>query len=151
MTITPTQFRVNFPAFAETVAYSDAAVTMWLTEAYNSMNPLRWGASLDIGAQLFAAHMLVLDKQGNDTAAEGSGGDPGIDSGILSGASVGSVSANYDTSTGVLPEDGHWARTTYGRRLIWMANLRGLGGMYIAPCGGPGSGLPWPGPITPFG
>ena len=148
MTITPSQFIVNYPAFANTTTYAPSIVQMYLNDAYLMLSAPLWNNMLDRGAQLFAAHYLVLDAQANATAANG--GVPGLEVGPVSSKGVGPLSKSYDTTVGVNPDAGHWAQTMYGRRFYQMQRMVGMSGATIVPDASQGilSGPVWPGPFN---
>ncbi len=147
MTITVAQFRADFSEFGSSVTFPNSAVQYWLNFAYNFMNAARWGSSLDMGAELFAAHNLALEAR---TQAEAkAGGIPGAQVGPINSKSVDKVSIAYDTAAGAEPDAGHWNTTIYGTRYIKLAKMMGAGGLQLGigsvdPINGPG----WSGPLT---
>lgn len=134
--ITPTQFTENFPEFADAAMFPPSAITYWLTYAYILLPAARWGALLDLGAQLFAAHNLVLEAQAQQQAAQ-PGGLPGLSTGLVASTGVGAVSVSYDTASGVNPEDTHFNLTTFGTRFRQMMRDFGAGGLIINGCVNP--------------
>jgi hypothetical protein len=145
--ITTDQFRADFPEFSSTVTYPNSVLQFWLTFAYRMVNADRFASSLDVGAELFTAHFIVLEARSMLESA--SGGIPGQTVGVISNKSVDKVSIGYDTGAGTEAGAGHWNLTIYGTRFIWMCNMFGAGplqfGQGFAP---PESGLAWPGPIN---
>jgi hypothetical protein len=157
--VTVESFRTDLPAFADQTVYPETAVTFWLTLAYQMLNPARWGptpagaspspptASIDIGAELFAAHNLSIEARNQREAA--SSIPPGMHTGVISAKSVDKVSVNYDVKAGINENDGHWNLTVYGTRFMFMVRMFGAGPIQIgpgAPCYDPlSSANAWPG------
>lgn len=141
MAVTAASFRVDFPEFADIVAYPDAVIAYWLAfGALMMLNTDRWGngstaaaspptTPYDMGLELFAAHNLVLQRQAMKSAAKG--GTPGVMTGAVSGKTVGPVTQNYDTNAGIVADAGHWNLTTYGVRFIQLAMMMGSGGIQL--------------------
>jgi hypothetical protein len=129
MTITPTQFRSNFPEFSDATRYSDAMIQMWLTVAASLVNECRWMELTNIGIELVTAHHLVLGVR--DQTAATVGGVPGEMTGPTASKSVDKVSKSYDTGAATLDDAGFWALTTYGIRYLSLARMMGAGGMQI--------------------
>jgi hypothetical protein len=130
MTVTAASFRADFPAFASTTKFPDAAVNFWLVVAGNMLSPDQWGAMLDAGTELFIAHNLALDAQANAEAAT-SAGIPGAKAGALASASVGGVAKSYDTSSSAIQGGGDFNLTAYGKRYLSLAEMFGAGGFQI--------------------
>lgn len=152
MAISVSAFRANFAEFTSAAAYPDGAVSMWLTFAYTFLATNRWGVALDLGAQLYTAHNLVLERM---AAAEGANGAaPGTFTGPIASKSVGDLTISYDPALGVNKDDGHWGLTHYGTRFIKFARQFGSGPVQTQPGITPigqggffiGMGQPWPGP-----
>ena len=156
-TITPTQLRVNFPAFANTRTYTDAQINLWLGIAYQRLTPGRWQTMLDIGAQLYTCHNLTLEARAQAEAANGI--PPGGQVGPLNNKSVDKASAGFDVGAGTYEGAGFYNLTTYGTRFYELMQLFGMGPLQIgAGCdpfnngaftnatGAGGGGAPWPGP-----
>ena len=146
--VTASGFRVNFPEFANRVRYPDSAVNFWLPLGYGFVNPQRWGLKIDLGAQLWAAHWLVLERKAQDEA--NFGGVPGTNTGAVNSKSVDKVSLGYDSAGASEEGAGHWNLTTYGTRFIALGKLLGAGpvqvtdGAYLGPDGyGFGGWGPW--------
>lgn len=129
MTVTPDSFRVDFPEFADNVAYPDSGITFWLTVAGKLLNTLRWQDMLDTATELFVAHQLVLERQAQKSAAKGA--VPGVTTGAISSKTVGPVTQAYDTSAGIDEGAGHWNLSTYGIRLIQLCSLFGAGPIQV--------------------
>ena len=147
MTITPQQLRVDFPEFSSTTVFSNSAVTFWLNVAYQFLNADRWGSTIDLGAELFAAHNLVIEAKAQ--ASSGVGGIPGEQVGPISSKSVDKVSISYDNALAAQDGAGHWNLTVYGTRFARIQRMMGAGPLFIGVGATPvGSGLAWPGPTT---
>lgn len=147
MTITVAQFRADFTEFASTTKYPNSAVTFWLTLAYQLLNADRWGAQIDIGAELFVAHNLVIEAKAQAEFA--AGGIPGGQVGPVNSKSVDKVSVSYDTGAGIQLDAGHWNLSVYGTRFIRLARMFGAGPLFAGVGYVPAlSGMAWPGPST---
>lgn len=123
MTLTPAQFRADFPEFADTTAYPDAQIAAELALGATYINEDRWGALATRGAELVAAHFLVLAKR-DQTA-------PGLVQGVQSSKSVADLSVSYDNASVMNPNDGFWNLTSYGLRYRSLVRLVGAGGMQL--------------------
>lgn len=119
------QFRTDFPEFADTTAYPDGQVNLWLGLGAKLLPVDVWLDLTDLGLELFAAHNLILGRQ--DQAKAARGGQPGQASGVLVAKAVGNVSASYDTGVVTLADAGAWNLTTYGTRFLQFARLVGMG------------------------
>lgn len=145
MTITASQFRTNFPAFANTAQYPAPVIEFYLGLAYSLLNASRWNSSLDYGAQLFVAHNLFLERKAQVEAKKGA--PPGTAAGPVSSKSAGPVSIAWDTGSAAEPNAGHWNNSTYGQRYIRIARLMGMGGAQLGiGCAPPLTGTAWAGP-----
>lgn len=129
MTITVAQFRQNFPEFASIANYPTTGISFWLDIAQKLTNLYRWGDLLDLGQQLFVAHMITLERQNQQQAA--SGGTPGSAVGPVNNKSVDKVSVGFDISSGVQPDAGHWNLTNFGTRFIYLVNMVGSGPLQV--------------------
>ncbi len=147
MAVTVQQLRADFPEFASTTTFPNSTLTFWLNLAYSLLNAQRWGNQLDVGAELFAAHNIVIEARAQ--AASASGGIPGEQVGPMNSKSVDKVSIGYDTSSGIQPDAGHWNMTVYGTRFIRLVRMFGAGPLQIGVGVAPAySGGAWPGPNT---
>jgi hypothetical protein len=149
MAITNAQFRIDYPEFSDNVAYPDSAVTYFLNLAYALLNGDRWGAQLDIGAELFVAHNLAIEKRAQLEAANGE--VPGTTTGPVASKSVDKVSISFDVGSAVQANAGHWNLTIYGTRFARLIRLFGASPIFVGVGFAPvGSGMAWPGPnVTP--
>lgn len=129
MSLSPDQFRTDFPEFADTAMYSDSLITFWATTATSLVDPVRWGTLADMAQELVTAHHLALAAR--DQAAADTGGVPGQISGPLSSKSVDKVSASYDTGAASLRDAGMWALTRYGVQYLQLARMFGAGGIQL--------------------
>lgn len=129
MSITPTQFRTDFPEFGDPTKYSDTLIQMWLTVAASLVNACRWMELTNIGIELVAAHHLALSIR--DQTAAMVGGVPGTMTGPTSAKAVDKVSTSYDTGAAALEGAGFWALTSYGSRYLTLARMMGSGGLQI--------------------
>ena len=130
-TITPTQFRTDFPAFANTTVYPDTSVNIWAITADLLLDANAWGDLLSIGEELFIAHNLVLDGMGN---AEGQrGGLVGFAKGPVSSESGDKVSISYAVQAAMEEGAGHWNMTSYGQRYWALMRMVGTGVVMAVP------------------
>lgn len=129
MSITPTQFRSDFPEFSDPTKYSDTLIQMWLTVAASLVNSCRWMELTNIGIELVTAHHLVMAFK--DETAAASGGAPGTIQGPTASKSIDKVSVSYDTSSAMLSDAGFWALSSYGLRYLSLARMMGAGGLQI--------------------
>lgn len=120
-----TQFRTDFPEFADAVRFPNGTITFWsgLGEKLNSQD--RFGDMWVQAVELFTAHNLVLSAPSRQAAA--TGGLPGGNAGPVASKAVGSVNVSYDTSGAMEANAGHWNQTTYGRQYIHLIRLIGQG------------------------
>jgi Protein of unknown function (DUF4054) len=155
--VSPEQFRQDFREFADTAAYPDSDICFWMGVASLFLNRSRWCDALAIGAELYVAHSLVIEKQALDTSKVG--GWPGMSKGVINSESPGAVTVSYDTAVTTEETAGHWGLTVYGNRFLRMARMFGIGPIQVGPeCGyGPGAlsagfgtnaGGAWSGPIS---
>ncbi len=143
--VTPQQFRLDFPEFTDPILYPPGQLTFWLNMAYGMLNASRWGAQLDVGAELYVAHNVAIEARAQAEAANG--GIPGGQVGPINSKSVDKVSIGYDTGSGVEQGAGHWNLTVYGTRFIRLAKMFGAGPVQIGiGVGVTGGG--WTGPNT---
>lgn len=129
MTVTPDQFAANFPEFADISVYPVSAFDFWYGIAGQLLDEDRWGTLLDVGAQLYVAHNLVLEAQAQRTGA--AGGAPGAASGPMSGKTVDKLSATYDVASAIEVGGGSFNLTTYGQRFFALVMMVGAGGMQL--------------------
>ena len=140
--ITVQQFRADFPEFVSTTMYPNSGIQFWLNFAYKMINAERFGDQLDVGAELFTAHFIVLEANAALTSVNG--GIPGQSGGVLASKSVDKVSVSYDTGAGTEQGAGHWNLTNYGTRFKWMINMFGAGGLQLG-IGSSNTSQPWGG------
>ena len=147
MTIDVTQFRSNYPEFANTDKFPDQVINYWIGIAYQMLSADRWGEQLDFAASLYVAHNVVIEARAVLTS--NAGGLPGEATGPKSSKSVDKVSVSYDVGIASEQGGGHWNLTIYGTRLYRLIKLFGAGPLQVGigaiP---PYSGYAWPGPLT---
>lgn len=140
--ITPSQFRIDFPEFADITVFTDAQITFWASIAVALVNECRWGDDLaTAGAELVVAFNLSLGAANQQTVMNG--GIPGVGGGgPVTGMSVDKVSIEFDASAaaGSLERAGMWALNEYGVRYLTLLRLSGAGVMQVGgyDCGSPG-------------
>lgn len=134
MTVTVASFRTAFPAFASTTVFPDTQVTFWMGLGLLLINVARWGNLADYGQMLFMAHNLSLEWGANRAA--GSGQNPGLVQGALTGGQVDKVSYQRDPGAAMDPANGHWNLSIYGLRYIRLIKMVGAGPVQVgAPSG----------------
>lgn len=154
-TTTIAQFRGDFPEFADTAAYPNSQVQMYLNLAELRLDQARWDALWQYGVELYTAHSLALAKQ--RAAAIAAGGVPGGTAGVVTSESVGGVSYSSDVSIVTTPGAGTYNLTSYGSEYWQLVLQIGIGGIQLgADYGGAGPGDSALGslgviPFTPFG
>ncbi|MDY4387890.1 DUF4054 domain-containing protein [Pectobacterium aroidearum] len=124
------KFRDDFPEFANTIRYPDAAVNFYLGQADILLDQNMQGDQFVYLAELFTAHYTEL--RGRALAAATAGG--GVNSsggGVLTSKSVDKVSASYDVSGIINPDAGFWNNTGYGREFFWWWSMFGAGGRQL--------------------
>jgi hypothetical protein len=117
--------RADFPEFADVAAYPNATVNFWLALGGKLLDAERWADLLDAGLELFVAHNLVLERQAVASAATGA--PPGVSTGMVAAKAVDKVSVNYDTSSAMELDAGHWNLTIYGQRYVRLMRMVGAG------------------------
>jgi hypothetical protein len=122
-----TQFRSDFPEFADSTKYSDAMVAFWLNVAATLVNVQRWASLAVAGQELVTAHYLVIAARDETAAANGT--PPGQVVGLQTAKSVADLSASYDYQYSVVQGAGFWNQTSYGQRYFSLARLFGAGGL----------------------
>ena len=122
VTITADIFVGNFPEFGNTARFPPTQISFWLNQAYAQLDACRWDTALDYGAQLFAAHNLVL----SDRAAQAAAKDASIGDAAnpVQTKTVGGVTVTFDTTAGSIEGAGQWNATSYGQRFY--ALMRGI-------------------------
>jgi Protein of unknown function (DUF4054) len=123
------QFRADFPEFADVVAYPNAMLTTWSTVAEKLVNEDAWQDCYSLGVNLLTAHNLVIAKTNQNAAAVG--GVPSGLSGQIASKTVGSVTAQYDTQAAAEKDAGMYNTTIYGKQFIHYARLFGAGAIQL--------------------
>jgi len=134
--MTPDTFRVAYPEFADTDAYTDERVQLFLDAGALLINRSRWGRMAVYGVGLFCAHSLAL--QAWSLRSIQGGGVPGMAFGITSSKSVSKVSIGYDTSSTAMEGAGPWNYTIYGQQFYFWKQLFGVGGVEMLSYGSSG-------------
>lgn len=118
-------FRVEFPEFADTVAYSSAQIEFWASVAELQVRETIWGDMWATGVKLYVAHEITLAAQNAKTSKFG--GAPGTFGGVPNNKTVGSVSVQYDSTSTAEKDAGYWNLTNYGKQFIRFARIFGAG------------------------
>lgn len=131
-----TQFRADFPQFADTTVYTDSMCTYWSTLAEKLHSPIRFGAVYNNIIELYTAHCITL--QAEEIAVADNGGFPAGMAGAVTSKKVGNVSINYDQQYSFETDAGWFNSTMYGRQYLQLAKMYGKGGMMAGYVGVPG-------------
>lgn len=150
--ITPAQFRANFPEFNNQTRYPTGLIQFWMDWSYLMLNANRFKpeATLNMAAQLFTAHNLVIERLAQDQAllaANAQAGAGGRNSGPIASKSVDKTAVAYDNAIANDPSAGYWNQTSYGARLWQLIRMFGAGPYQSGACGGflLGNIAGWPG------
>jgi hypothetical protein len=127
MNIVPATFRASFPEFANEVKYPDAQITFWSGVGEKLLNESRWGDLLEIGMNFYIAHHISVSAQESANAS----GVAGQGVGLRSSKSVGGLSVSYYNTTIAEEGGGNYNLTFYGRELLLLSKLIGIGGLQI--------------------
>ena len=140
------QFRIDYPAFADTARFTDAEIQYWIDIACSppnmsyAINQRRWGQFFTLGLNLFVAHNLAVadmltQRAGPPGTGTGPGGSYGYTSlvgvGVPASKSVGGVSLSYDTSVGVEANAGWWGQTPWGNQYLYYLRLAGSAPIHL--------------------
>ena len=69
--VDPIKFRNDFPEFKNSTDYPESTICFWMGVASLFLNRRRWGSAICLGAELYVAHMIVLEKKDLDAAKTG--------------------------------------------------------------------------------
>lgn len=122
------KFRQDFPEFSNPMAFPDALVGFWGGLAELEVSQCRFGPARPYAVELLAAHYIATAK-GNQKGA--GSGTPGLNSGIATSKTVGSVSVSYDQSTVSGVQGSLYAGTRYGTQYASMARRYGAGAVQL--------------------
>lgn len=123
--LTASQFRLDFPEFANTSTYPDTLINAWLTVAIALVNPAVWSNVLNLGTELCAAHYIVLAVR--DQAAAQAGAPVGEPATLTASEGAGDLSVAFDTALAGYANAGNWNTTSYGQRFWALARMMGAG------------------------
>lgn len=129
MATTIPQFRADFPEFASTAIYTNSALNFWFNVAYMLLNANRWGITIDLAAELFVAHNIVLEARAINESA--GGGVPGSNIGPIETKHVDKVEVRYAAAMACVKDGGNFNLTIYGTRYLWLVNMFGAGPVQI--------------------
>jgi hypothetical protein len=124
-------FRSSFPEFASTTKYTDSMINFWYDIGVLLLNEERWGDLLTSGLNLYVAHHIALSAQEKYNAETFTQSIPGQTTGITSSKGVDGVSISYDVGSFMEDGAGNWNLTFYGRELIRLARIIGIGGLQL--------------------
>ncbi len=120
--ITAARFVEVLPEFAPV---PDSGYEPWVTVSQSVVDPGEWEDLYEIGAALWIAHNLAMDK-----AASRSGG-AGTVSGPMSMKRVDKVAAGYDTGAVTTVGAGAYNATSYGIRFLELQRIIGGGAIVV--------------------
>lgn len=123
------QFRLDFPEFSDVVRYPDSQIEFWASVGVICLIECRWRQLYNQGLSLFVAHNITLAAQ-NKSAAD-AGGVPGQSAGPKQSKTVGSASVSYNLQLIAETNAGELNATSYGRQLIRLARMIGVGGHVV--------------------
>ena len=123
------EFKKVFPEFVDDNQYPPAQIEYWGSVADLRLNADRWGNLLTHGKYLFIAHNIALSAQA--VAAANQGSSVLQSTGLIAGKSVGDVSISYDTGAANEEGGGNYNLTRYGRELLRLARIVGIGGAQL--------------------
>lgn len=126
---TVSDFRRDFPQFADTTKYPDPVIQFRLNLADTLIDGSAMGDMLPYLVELFVAHYMVLYAA--DSASEAVGGAGGASSGVVASKSVDKVSVSYDNSSTLNADAGFWNYSRYGAEFYQMLMLFGYGGVQL--------------------
>ncbi len=129
MTFSSIEFLTAFPEFDDSDVYPTPVMEYWASIADLRLNESRWGALRTHGIYLFVAHNIALARSAQDAANIGASVTQG--GGLISSKSVGGVSVSYDTGSAALQNAGNYNLTRYGRELLQLARMVGIGGLQL--------------------
>lgn len=137
--ITASSFRIDFPAFADTTAYTDATINFWIATGSHLINQNLFGvppttitnpptSTYDIMMELFVAHNIIIERMilANPNAGAGTA------FGIVQSKSVDTLSISYDTKIGLDEKAGAYNLTLYGRRFWQLMQIYAKGPIHIS-------------------
>jgi len=126
---TVSDFRRDFPQFADTTKYPDPVIQFRLNLADTLIDGSAMGDMFPYMVELFVAHYMVLYAA--DSASEAVGGAGGASSGVVASKSVDKVSVSYDNSSTLNADAGFWNYSRYGAEFYQMLMLFGYGGVQL--------------------
>ncbi len=129
MAVDTCEFKKVFPEFVDDNKYPPAQIEYWGSIAELRLNADRWGNLLTHGKYLFVAHNIALSAQA--VAAANQGSSVLQSTGLIAGKSVGDVSISYDTGAANEEGGGNYNLTRYGRELLRLARIVGIGGAQL--------------------
>lgn len=145
--LTVGQFRIDYPAFADTNRFTDAEIQFYIDIACAppnmsyAINQHRWGQFFYLGLNLFVAHNLAVADMMQQRAGSPGGlaGGPGysvtytplVGSGVATSKSVNGVSVSYDQSIGMEKDAGWWGLTPWGNQFLYYLRLAGAAPIHL--------------------
>ena len=124
-----TDFRTEFPEFANTTNYPNAQITFWATLAEKQVPQDVWGDVWQYGVKLYVAHEITLAYQ--NVKISSMGGMPGTSGGVPNNKSVGQASVSYDSVVTSEKNAGYWNLTNYGKQFMNLVSIFGIGAIQL--------------------
>lgn len=128
--ITISEFRAAMPALADPEIYPDETLRDCIDMGYIQLDYARYGELHPLVQRLYVAHFAVLEAQ--DMRQANAGRLPGQTSGMIASKSLGGASISYDIASTNEDGGGHWNTTIYGKRLLRLIRMAGMGGVQIS-------------------
>lgn len=123
------EFRVNFPEFADAQVFPNQQISFYASLASLQVRQCVWKNAWNNGMSLYVAHELVLARQNSKAAA--AGGSPGQQGGIANTKTVGGATIGFDSQSSSEERAGFWNLTTYGKQFIRLARIFGAGAIQL--------------------
>lgn len=119
--ITAARFAEILPEFSPVPGTS---YEPWVTAVRSIVDPFEWGDLYEIGAALWIAHQVTMDKK-----SAASGGAP--IAGAVSTKRVDKVAVGYDTGSVSVAGAGSYNATSYGVRFLEFQRIIGVGPLVV--------------------
>jgi len=125
-------FRLNFPAYSDSVKYPDAFILNYWDQAISYISNLNYGAlrnsSRQLALNLMTAHLINLNDASNQLGITPYNGLPTLPE----SSKVGNVDNKYKTPP-VDTEYFDWFLnlTPYGQQLLALLKIKSVGGFYV--------------------
>lgn len=130
--MTVDEFRQRYPAFADSSAYPDSQIQIYLDLADAFINKRRWPTAVAAHARgLFVAHHLTMFLGKGIQGAANAGA---LGPGVAQSKTVHDVSVSYDNTLASYDQAGHWNLTRYGLDWYQLSRMVGAGPVQLPGC-----------------